>query len=271
MPSNGPVINSTSGGRHLAQNITKASTGLLTFSTNNSGWTSATQGTLTLSGGTTRLTVANPLGGAALCLGRRSAGTTKRRLPRTSPSIPPASRRLASLFIDHAIGGTASGQTATIGNLAPATTAISLNIVGDHGYNLTTGNVTVSVAGTPVINSYLNAAGYTAAGYTPGLVTLGNISGTAASALTLGGFGDFALGGTIANGTTSLGLNKANLGLLTIQGNNTGWTAASTLTLSAGITRINGLPGNTSGRVVQCRDWHGEHFLRRRHGRELQD
>ncbi len=106
------------------------------------------------------------------------------------------------MLIDHTVGGTATGQTITIGNLNLATTAITLNVVGDHGYNLNTGSVTVTGAVTPVINSYLNAIGYTGAGYTPGTITLGNVSGTAASLLTLGGYGDFAFSGTIANGTT---------------------------------------------------------------------
>jgi len=33
----------------------------------------------------------------------------------------------------------------------------------------------------------------------------------------------------------------------TIQGNNTGWTVASTLNVNAGLTRANGIAGNTSG------------------------
>jgi len=85
----------------------------------------------------------------------------------------------STLVIDHlaTTSNTNAGKTITIGSLSLGTTAITLNVVGDHGYGLTTGAVTVTGAFTPVINNLLNAAGYTATGYTPGIITLGNVSG----------------------------------------------------------------------------------------------
>jgi len=210
---------------------------------------------LTLSAGTTRFTAASPIGSAAITLG---GGLLELRNDASTNFATNVSGLTANstLVVDHSIGGTTSGQTLTLGTVALNTTAINLNVVGDHGYNLTTG--TVSVKGgaiVPVINNFLSAPGYSAAGYTPGVITLGGVSTDATVAngatLTLGGFGDYSIAGNISSPTsgTNLSIIKTGLGVVTISGNNSTWTSTTqgVLTANGGTTLIDATNTNAVG------------------------
>jgi autotransporter-associated beta strand protein len=231
----GGTISSPVASNGLPLNITKNGIGLMTYApTTLSGWTA---GTLTLSAGTTRVTSSIATGGATVTM---SGGLLElRNDASTNFGFNIAGVTAAStLVLDHSIGGTTSGQTATIGTLTIGASN-TLNIVGDHGYGLTTGNVSIG-AFTLTLGNYLNAAGYSASGYTPGIVTLGNVTSTGAAVLTLNGYGDYTLG-TLGVTSGSLTVNKGNLGIVTIgssniPGSNT-WTSG-TINTTLGTTRI---------------------------------
>lgn len=229
-------------------NLTKSGSGVLTYSpTTLSGWNT---GTLTLSGGITRIASSIATGGATVTLGAalielRNNGSTNFGFNVANVSST------STLFIDHALGGTTTAQTATIGTLT-LNTAATLNVVGDHGYSLVTGLVAQKGTISSGIANYLAAPGY--AGYTGGTVTLGGITTdttAGVATLTLAGFGDFILGGTVSSPTAGVSLNitKTTLGVVTFGGNNSGWTNATQGILNAngGTTLIDTTNTNAVG------------------------
>lgn len=166
----------------------------------------------------------------------------------------------STLFIDHTLGGTAAGQTITLGTFA-ANGTFALNIVGDHGYNLTTGLMTVTGAKTVTLNNYLGAPGYTAAGYSPGTITIGNGTNaittvtTGTAALVLAGYGDYVFAGDIKTSSAAnipLNITKSNLGVVVFSGNNSSWssTTQGILNTTAGTTRINGSTSSIGGSTI---------------------
>ena len=215
--------------------IIKSGLGVLTFSpTTLSGWNT---GTLSLSAGTTRVTSALATGGSTVTM---SGGLLELRSDAsTNFGFNVAGVTAAStLVLDHSIGGSTSGQTATIGTITIGASG-TLNIVGDHGYSLVAGNLSIG-AFTLTLNNMLNAVGYSATGYTGGSITLGNVTSTGAAVLTLNGYGDYTLG-TLGVTSGSLTVNKGNLGIVTIgssniPGSNT-WTSG-TINTTLGTTRI---------------------------------
>ncbi|HEX8914129.1 MAG TPA: autotransporter-associated beta strand repeat-containing protein, partial [Humisphaera sp.] len=234
----GPVSSASAG---TTLNVTKSGLGVLTFSGSNAGWTSTAQGVLSLTGGTTRLTGASPVGGASLSLNgsllelRNDADTNLA----TGVALPGS----ASLALTHTAGGTASNVMTTLGSLSATAASVTLSVVGDRGYGLTVGPTTVGGTRTLTVNNFLAAPAYAAAGYTPGTFTFGAVTtdATAGTAtLTLGGVGDYAMAGPVSSATALLAVNKTSAGLLTFGGNNGGWAAnaASVLTLGGGTTRF---------------------------------
>jgi fibronectin-binding autotransporter adhesin len=221
-------------------NITKSGNGILTYTpSTTSSWT---LGTLTAAGGTTRITAAPTTAAATLTFGGGLVELRNDNSTNFTSNIGGITAT-STLVVDHASpSSSASGNTATLGNVA-SNTAATLNVVGDHGYNLTLGNWTQKGAVSTTINNFLGTPGYT--GYTGGSITLGNITtdATAGTAtLVLGGFGDYTFG-TLSSGAagTALSITKSNLGVVTFAGSNSGWTSTTqgTLTASAGTTLIN--------------------------------
>jgi len=231
-------------------NLTKSGSGVLTYSpTTLTGWNT---GTLTLSGGTTRIASSIATGGATVTLGAALIELRNNASTNFGFNVANVSST-STLFIDHALGGTTTAQTATIGTLT-LNSATTLNVVGDHGYSLVTGLITQKGTVSSVIANYLAAPGY--AGYTGGTITLGGgtTDATAGVAtLTLAGFGDFTLGGTISSPTAGVSLNitKTTLGVATFGGNNSGWTNATQGILNAngGTTLIDATNTNAIGSV----------------------
>ena len=243
------AVSSAAAGTTL--NVTKTGAGLLTFSGDNSGWTSTTQGTLTLSGGTTRLFGANPIGAATITMNGGLLELRNDVSTNVATNIAGVSAA-STIDLDHTIGGSGSGATITLGTILGSlgTASQTLNIVGDRGYSLTTGAVTTNSTFTLTLANDLSAPGYGAAGYTPGLITLGsvtNASGTA-GALVLGGVGDYApFNGNISNtGGGTLNITKTALGITTFDGNNNAWTGG-TLTAGGGTTFIDATNTNAVG------------------------
>ncbi len=232
---NGPISNTST----RPVNIIKSGAGVLTYApTLLTGWNT---GTLTLSGGTTRITGSVATAGATVTFGGglvELRNNTSTNFGFNTNGVTTAS----TLVVDRAIGGSAVNQTATIGTFRASAT---LNVVGDHGYNLTTGPVTAVGGNIGTLANYLGAPGYT--GYTGGTITLGNgtsavtTTTTGAAVLALTGFGDFAFSGDIAlaGATTSLQIAKGNLGVVNFSTASASWTGASSLlNTTLGTTRI---------------------------------
>ena len=251
---NGPISNSGS----LKVDIVKSGLGVLTFSpTTLSGWNT---GTLSLSAGTTRVTSAMATGGSTVTM---SGGLLElRNDASTNFGFNVAGVTAAStLVLDHSIGGTTSGQTATIGNLSTGANTSTLNVVGDHGYSLTMGTVTVAGTKTLTLANYLGAPGYlgyngtgAVSGYNGGTITLGNITTDATagtSTLALAGYGNYSLNGTISSASagTAMSITQSSLGVVTFAGANSGWTSTTqgTLTASGGTTLIDATNTNAVG------------------------
>ena len=248
----GPIANSGS----LKVDIVKSGLGVLTFSpTTLSGWNT---GTLSLSAGTTRVTSAMATGGSTVTL---SGGLLElRNDASTNFGFNVAGVTAAStLVLDHSIGGITSGQTVTIGALNGG--ASTLYVVGDHGYSLTTGVVTVAGTKTLTLANYLGAPGYLGyngtgpvSGYNGGTITLGNITTDATagtSTLVLAGYGNYSLSGTISSASagTAMSITQSSLGVVTFAGANSGWssTPQGTLTASGGTTLIDATNTNAVG------------------------
>jgi len=137
----------------------------------------------------------------------------------------------------------------------------NLYVVGDHGYSLTTGVVTVAGTKTLTLANYLGAPGYlgyngtgAVSGYNGGTITLGNITtdttaGT--STLVLAGYGNYSLSGTISSASagTAMSITQSSLGVVTFAGANSGWssTPQGTLTASGGTTLIDATNTNAVG------------------------
>ena len=90
----------------------------------------------------------------------------------------------------------------------------------------------------------MSAAGYSAPGYMPGVITLGPVTNVSrvTGALSLAGQGDFATfgSGSFFNTGGALNLTKGSLGVVNFTGSNPNWTSG-TVTLSTGVLRTNGL------------------------------
>jgi len=215
-------------------------------------------GTTTATAGTLRINGAGAMGTGAISF----AGGQLELRSDTSKTWGSISGLTATstLFLDHTVGGTAAGQTITLGTVA-ANGTFTLNIVGDHGYNLTTGLMTVTGAKTVTLTNYLGAPGYTAAGYTPGTITIGNGTNaittvtTGTAALVLAGYGDYVFAGDIKTSSAAnipLNITKSNLGVVVFSGNNSGWTSTTQgiLNTTAGTTRIDGSTASIGGSTI---------------------
>ena len=147
-------------------NLTKSGSGVLTYSpTTLTGWNT---GTLTLSGGTTRIVSSIATGGATVPLGAALIELRNNASTNFGFNVANVSST-STLFLDHALGGTTTAQTATIGTLT-LNSATTLNVVGDHGCSLVTGLITLKDTISSVIANYLAAPVYE--GYTGGTITL---------------------------------------------------------------------------------------------------
>jgi autotransporter-associated beta strand protein len=257
----GNITNANSATVALA--ITKTGQGVLTFGGSNTGWTGNVGDVLTLTSGTTRLTGASPIGGAAITLNggllelRNDANTN------VATNIAGVTAT-STLLLDHSIGNTTDANfVTTIGTLNSGTGG-TLYVVGDRGYGLTvSGATTVVGTRTLTLANFLSAPGYSGASYTPGIITLTNVNGdgtAGVSTLVLSGFGDFnAFDGTTniisagvgntAGTTDSLNITKSNLGVATFSGNNVNWTstAQGILSTTLGTTRIDVANTNAIG------------------------
>ncbi|MBN8421692.1 MAG: autotransporter-associated beta strand repeat-containing protein [Verrucomicrobia bacterium] len=245
----GQIVNSSS-----ATGVNK--TGLdfwaLTNASNSyTGTTTATAGTLRINGAGAMGTGAISFAGGQLELRSDTSKTWGSISGLTATS---------TLFLDHTVGGTAAGQTITLGTVA-ANGTFTLNVVGDHGYNLTTGLMTVTGAKTVTLTNYLSAPGYTAAGYNPGIITIGNGTNaittvtTGTAALVLAGYGDYVFAGDIKTSSAAnipLNITKSNLGVVVFSGNNSSWTSTTQgiLNTTAGTTRIDGSTASIGGSTI---------------------
>ncbi len=182
----------------LPLNITKNGIGILTLlgatgTGTGNGWTA---GTLSLSAGTTRLTMADQIGtgGATLTL---SGGLLELRSD-TSLNFDTkvgglGANSTSTVFVDHSLTGTSTGGAMSLGTVAANNTA-TVNVVGDRGNTLTLGLITVTGTKTFTLNNYLSVPGYSQAGYVPGVLNLSGLTtdNTATAAtIVLGGLGDF--------------------------------------------------------------------------------
>ena len=162
-----------------------------------------------------------------------------------------------AIYVDRAIGGSASGKTFTLGSNTQTASSSTIAIVGDHGYGMTFGQTILTHNGTAGSNSFyaytndLGSPGYTAAGYTNGVLTLAgvttdNVANTGGVTQNLQGWGDYVINGAFTSPVAANGLplniTKSGIGVLTLPGatgtgTGNGWTIG-TLTLSAGTTRL---------------------------------
>lgn len=231
-----------------ALNITKSGLGMLTFApTSVSAWTS---GTLSLNGGITRF-VGQPATSGATVTFNGGVAEFRNDTSTVYQTGLTFGTNASTLVIDRTLTpATGSGAMITFGAVTGNNTS-TLNIIGDHGYSLTTGTVTVNGTKTLTLANYLSTPGY--AGYTPGTVTLGNITTDAtagAGTLVLAGYGDFTIGSLTSGAAgTALNLTKSNLGVMTFNTAMPGWTSTTqgVLTTTLGTTRIDASVANVIG------------------------
>jgi len=243
------VTGAVSSAATLPININKNGTGVLTWSPDVSGWVT---GLFTLSGGTTRFT-AVPTGGATLSLGTSLVELRNDVSTDFAIQISNTTSGNSTLVVDHTIGGVAAGNTATLTSITYTNNSAVLNVVGDHGYGLNTGAVTINANVGGTFGNYLDARGYAAAGYTPGAFTIGSLTNASGGTgtLMLAGFGNYTdFNGNVSNtGGGNLHITKNGIGAVGFSGDNSAWTSGN-LTLSTGLTRATGVQSLGSAVIV---------------------
>jgi autotransporter-associated beta strand protein len=152
-----------------------------------------------------------------------------------------------TINVDQATGAGTSAKTMTIGNIGTtsAAAAYTINFTGANNTGLTAGTITgatSAAAGVVTLNN-TNTTGTT----TIGGFTSANTNG--GDTLTFTGTGNTTVNGALANGATTLGVNKSSgAGTVTLAGNNTytGNTTVTAGTLVLSASNSNGATATTS-------------------------